>query len=65
MKCSYERGKKWYTTSHLRHEFMAKVHKDNCVNVSLLNTTLGIYFPTTFQAGPLSYLRKYLLVVIF
>lgn len=65
MKCSYARGKKRCTASHLRRAFTAKVHKDNCVNVSLLNTTWGIHFPTTFQAGPLSYLRMYLLVVIF
>ena len=65
MKCSYARGKKRCTTSHLGHAFMAKVHKDICVNVSLFNTTLGIYFPTTFQAGPLPYLRMYLLVALF
>lgn len=50
-------GKKWHTSSPHRHASVANVHKGVCVNFFLFNKTLGVYYSSPFQTGPLTNLR--------
>lgn len=57
MKRLYAKREKRCPSVHPRNACKGHVHKDVCVNLSSLNTTLGVYYPTTFKAGLWSYLR--------
>lgn len=57
MKCLYAKREKRCPSIHPRNACMANVHKDVCVDFSLFNTALGVYYPITFKAGLWPYLR--------